>query len=121
MTERNIESSHICTSEDKQHILIHGTRTTHAQKLLCNTLNGTMSAPENISSIQYFIKLLADEDKDMETQPSSSSTIERFLIGWTDEEEEGTFVNVDTGYLTRHWRIGIRASQMGVGWKTALS
>ena len=90
MIERDIESNQICKTEDKQHILIRGTRTAHAQKLLCNTLNGTMSAPENMRSIQHRIEQIT------EMQPRND-TIERFLVGWTDEEEEGTFVNIDTG------------------------
>ena len=89
MIERNISSHHICKTEDKQHILIQGSRTTHAQKLLCNTLNGTMSAPENIQEIQKLIDIIEKR--------RANTMVERFLIGWTDETNEGTFVNVDTG------------------------
>ena len=89
MLEKNIDSNQFCKPQDKQDILIQGTRTAHAQKLLCNTLNGTMSAPEDMQRIQKLIDVI-------ETRPSND-TIERFWIGWIDEEQNGTFVNIDSG------------------------
>ena len=99
MFENNIASNQICKALDKQHILIQGTRSPQAHKLLCNTLNGTMSAPENVEGIQKLIKII-------EKQPSNN-TIKKFMIGWSDEEKEGTFTHLDTGWQFNRTKFGL--------------
>ena len=80
----NMEFDKICKTQAKQHLLIHGQRTPQAHKLLCSSLNGTISSvadSESIKQLNNTIKL----------QPR------RFLTPWSDNDQEGIFVNVDTG------------------------
>ena len=85
---QTMDMNEICQTH-KRHILLQGRRTPNEHKVLCNSLNGTISTPGNTDDIEKLAEII-------KMHPSGHA-VKRFWTGWSDEEEEGVFINVDTG------------------------